>query len=121
MPSGKSHDKVSVKTYGQSRANDSQRDVTSQTNTDKPQTPHSMASSLVYSDYEGPELLNLSESEHLEESPGPYIVEKGHGPNEEHRVITVAELNEDTAHDLHNKAVQQAVKQAKDRSRTQQT
>ena len=121
VQSGKSHDKVSVKTYGQSRAHDSQHDATSQRNTDKPQTPHSMASSLVFSDYEGPELLNLSESEHLEESPGPYIVEKGRGPNEEHRVITVAELNEDTAHDLHNKAVQQAVRQAKDRSRTQQT
>ena len=48
-------------------------------------------------------------------------MEKGRGPNEEHRVITVAELNEDTAHDLHNKTVQQAVKQAKDRSRAQQS
>jgi hypothetical protein len=83
------------------------------------QTPKSMSSSITFSDY-GPESLNLAESERTFQAPGPYIVEAVHGTSDEFRVITVAELNEDTAHNLHNKAVHEAVKQAEESAHVSQ-
>ena len=122
MPQSKAHDKVSIKKIGHRRTGSGpQSELSPGMQADKTplQTPKSMSSSITFSDY-GPESLNLAESERTFQAPGPYIVEAVHGTSDEFRVITVAELNEDTAHDLHNKAVHEAVKQAEESAHVSQ-
>ncbi|WFD18174.1 cell agglutination protein Mam3 [Malassezia caprae] len=100
IPVTKARDKVWTKKPGSYRDFDSQSETSPYWNGKKPTTPSSMASSTGFTDY-GESLppcsLHLSESERRCEASGPYIVEMG---GSQPRVLTVADVNEETARDL---------------------
>ncbi|CCV00555.1 unnamed protein product [Malassezia sympodialis ATCC 42132] len=99
IPVTKARDKVWTKKPGSYRDYDSQSETSPYFHGKKPTTPSSMASSTGFTDYNEslPSCsLNLSESERRCEASGPYIVEMGGG---QPRVLTVADVNEETARD----------------------
>ncbi|KAL4400223.1 cell agglutination protein Mam3 [Malassezia pachydermatis] len=105
VPSQKARDKVSIKKVGSLRGYESQGEMSPRTFDKYIRTPSSMISLQGGSDTEfGPESLHLSESEQACHANGPYIVEMGGSRNERPRVLTVADLNEETAHNMRLRA-----------------
>lgn len=100
IPMTKARDKVWTKKPGSYRDYDSQSETSPYFQGKKSQASSSVASSTGFTDY-GESLppcsLHLSESEQRCEACGPYIVEMG---GSQPRVLTVADVNEETARDL---------------------